>query len=328
MTFIKVKAHKLKSMGSNIRGAVLIAVLIISVVLVVLMGVTSKLMDSRLQLASQSKQLYRDKAAIYTKANELSYLLATQRLTVAGVSQGIAKQSLERNEDGLFMNPIAGDEIRTDGYQYTEDTGLVYSIQNENGLIPINSSGQYWLKRWLKAQGYNMAEQAKFADILADYADADDWRRPGGAEKSEYNGKKLSEPANFLLQSCTELQQLVGWQEVLKLHPEFMRYCSLRRSAGVNINAIPVSLWQAIWPQSAAQLAKLREKNGWFIHAEEVTQIAPAFINEADEMYSSLGGNTFKLNVNLHQQTYNRSVTIGTNLQFPVVFKANVDFSH
>ncbi len=319
---------KFNGVGVKSRGAVLIAVLIISVVLVVLMGVTSKLMDSRLQLALHSKQMYRDKTAVYAKANELSYLLATQRLTVAGVSQGIAKQSLERNDDGLFLNPIAGDEIRTDGYQYNDDTGMKYSIQNENGLIPINSSGQYWLKRWLKAQGYNMAEQAKFADILADYADADDWRRPGGAEKSEYNAKKLSEPANFLLQNCSELQQLLLWQELLKQHPEYMGYCSLRRTPSININAIPIRLWQMIWPQSATQLAQRRKNNSWFIYADEVSQIEPSFINESDEMYSPLGGNTFKLIVNLHQQIYNSRVTIGTNLHPPVVFKANVDFSH
>ncbi|WP_416305713.1 general secretion pathway protein GspK [Neptunicella sp. SCSIO 80796] len=309
------------------QGAALIAVLIISIVLVVLMGVTSKLMDSRLQLAQQSRQMFRDQAAVYAKANELTYLLSTQRMTVAGISQGTAKANMERNDDGLFIHPVVGDELRVDGYQYRSDSaGVEYSIQNENGLIPVNTSTQYWIRRWLKGQGYNIVEQAKLADILADYADADDWRRPGGAEKNEYAAQKQSAPANFLLQSCTELQQLVGWQEVLKLHPEFMRYCSLRRSAGVNINAIPVSLWQAIWPQSAAQLAKLREKNGWFIRASEVNLVEPTFINEIEEMYSPLGGYTFDISVQKNAVALTKRISIGSNLIPPFVLRGNAVF--
>jgi general secretion pathway protein K len=281
-------------------GAALLAVLIVAVVMVVLLGVATNTMQSRLLLAQQSKQKLQDQAQVYSKANQLIYLLATQRITAAGISQGINPQGLLRNKEGFWALPIIGDELRGDGEVTTEESGLRYSIQNEAGLIPINSSGQYWLKRWLQKVGYSVSEQSSFGDTLADYADPDNWRRPGGAEIADYKKRLSPQPANFLLQSCSELWKVNLWAAMLEQHPEMLSVCSLGRSAVLNLNVVPITLWQRYWPNSAAKITNQRLQGIWLQNAEDVLGIEPAFLNERDEYYTTLGGRYFRLKLSLN----------------------------
>ncbi|GGD57567.1 type II secretion system protein GspK [Lacimicrobium alkaliphilum] len=299
------------------QGAALLAVLVVAVVLVVMLGVASSLMEQRLTLAQDSRQAMQDRADVYAKANELIYLSVTQRLTFAGISQGLDKKGAERNEDGQFLHPVIGDELRFDGYVYQTEEGLRFSIQNENGLLPINSSFQYWLKRWLQGQGYNEAEQARFADTLADYADGDTWRRPAGAERQHYQRNGLPEPADFLLQQCTELYKVVGWQGLLQRHSELVNLCSLRRTPSININAIPVKLWQTLWPDSANKLAQARSQQQWFIRNEDAWRIEPALLLESEENYRTLGGDFFTIRVSKGSAHYSTSVQRGSGSVYP-----------
>lgn len=302
-------------------GAALIAVLIVAVVMVVLMGGISKLMDSRMQMAWASKQLYIDRAEVYAKVSELTYLLATQRVTAAGISQGTNPQGLITDEEGYWALPIIGDEIRADGEPILEGNGLSYSIQNEAGLIPLNVSSQYWLKRWLKGIGYSAAEQAKFADTLADYADPDDWRRPSGAEKASYKDGLFTQPANFLLQSCSELWKVSSWAAMLVQHPAILTLCSLDRSDVLNLNAIPVSLWQLFWPNSAEKIASLRSQGKWLQNSADVLAAEPALLNEIEEYYSPLGGDQFQVEVTHNDSVTRLRVERGGGLQPPFTIR-------
>lgn len=273
------------------KGAALLAVLVVAVVLVVMLGVASALMQQRLTLANASKQMLSDHAAVYAKANQLTYLLVTQRWTFAGVSQGLNTKGFERNEDGLFLQPLTGDELRMDGFEYQTDEGLKFSLQNENGLLPINSASPYWLKRWLKGKGYSAPEQARFADSLADYADGDQWSRPGGAEVSSYEKAKMPPPRNYLLQHCGELALVYGWPPLLAEHPEIISHCSLRRTPTLNINAVPPQLWAALWPESAERLTYNRASGRWFTSFEQAYLVEPGLLLESQDLYSPLGGN-------------------------------------
>ncbi|ALS99254.1 type II secretion system protein GspK [Lacimicrobium alkaliphilum] len=299
------------------QGAALLAVLVVAVVMVVMLGVASSLMQQRLTLAQDSQQAMLDRAEVYAKANELIYLTATQRLTFAGISRGRDAKGAERNEDGQFLFPVIGDELRFDGYTYQTEEGLSYSIQNESGLLPINSSFQYWLKLWLQGKGYNDAEQARFADTLADYADGDTWRRPAGAEQHSYQREQLPPPADFLLQQCTELYKVAGWQGLLERHPELVNLCSLRRTPDINLNAMPLALWKTLWPDSADRLAEGRAQGQWFIRYEDAYRIEPALLLEAEENYRPLGGNYFIISVSKGGAQYSTSVQRGRGSIYP-----------
>jgi general secretion pathway protein K len=304
------------------RGAALLAVLVVAVIMVMLMGVASTMLESRLSLAQDAKQQFREQIAVYSKQNELIYLLATQRITAAGVSQGSNDKGFLRDHENHWLMSIIGDEIRTDGYLTKAASGLTFSIQNEAGLLPINSSGQYWLKVWLKANVHNSRERVKYSDTLADYADPDDERRPAGAEKGDYNkggtnnvgnnkrgyNKKYTTglnntflPANFLLQNCHELWRVPGWSVLLSQFPSLISHCSLRRSGALNMNAIPLTLWRSLWPNSVVRVEKLREQKNWFLTDSAIFAAQPSIITVPDDYYSYLGGQTFRLKVQVNK---------------------------
>jgi general secretion pathway protein K len=288
------------------KGAALLAVLVVAVIMVVLMGVASTMLQSRLSLAQAAKQKFQDTVQVYALQNELIYLLATQRITAAGVSQGIDPKGFLKNKEDYWVLPIIGDEIRADGYVIKDDSGLTYSIQNESGLISINSAGQYWLNTWLKSKGVNSRARAIYEDGLADYADADNLRRPAGAERGDYLKKAVNEdhanslPANFLLQSCNELWSIAGWDVLLTQSPSFISYCSLSRGVSINMNAVPLSLWQSLWPNSAARVAKLREQDNWFLSGSTILAVEPSLLNIPDDYYTYLGGDTFRIRVQIN----------------------------
>jgi general secretion pathway protein K len=311
--------------GANLRqyqnGAALLAVLIVALVLVILMSVASQTMQSRLTLAENSKQQLLDHAQVQAKIAELTYLLATQRLTVVGVSQGDLEQGLLKNQDGRWLSPITGDEIRGDGKIYQEDSGIEYAVQNEAGLIPVNSREQFWLKLGLRGLGYSYAQQARYADTLADYADPDNWRRPAGAEKASYQSQGVTQPANFLLQSCSELARILTWSQLLDKHPELVKYCSLGRGGTINVNALPLELWAILWPNSLQHVMQQRENGKWFVLGADVLAIEPSFLPVSDELYSTLNGRTFTLRVSKHGVTSAFRLTRGNGKLKPYTLR-------
>jgi general secretion pathway protein K len=303
------------------RAAALLAVLVVSVVMVILLGVATTTLQSRLVLAQQSKQKLQDQAQVYAKTNQLIYLLATQRLTAAGVSKGINPQGLLRNEEGYWALPIIGDELRSDGELISEENGLSYLIQNEAGLLSINSSGQYWLKKWLQKVAYSAAERAYLGDTLADYADPDSWSRPGGAELASYKDQLFPQPANFLLQGCGELWKLLRWQDVLRQQPEILTLCSLGRSDELNLNAVPLRLWQVLWPNSAEKIASQRQQGQWLLRDSDFLGMEPALLLEIDDYYSTVGGNQFQVQVSKNAAATSIRIKRGRGLLAPFTIR-------
>ena len=301
------------------NGAVLLAVLIVALAAVILLGVVSHALNNRIYLAQQAKQKLQDVSSVYGKFHELSYLLATQRITVAGVSTGLNPQGLLRDDEGHWLLTVIGDEIRTDGFTYTLQNDLRFSIQNEAGLLGINSSGQYWLKKILASYGLSAIEQAGFADVLADYADSDDWRRPLGAESHAYQKVKSPLPRNYLLQSCNELWRLQTWSEWLNKYPDFLRFCGISRGETLNLNVIPVELWRRLWPASANKINEQREQGKWLVSDGEILLLEPTFAQIPEDYYSTLGSQKFLLSIQKGGSKLFVTVAIGNGKSKPIL---------
>jgi general secretion pathway protein K len=301
-------------------GAALLAVLVVAVVMVLLLGVAANTLQSRLIIAQRSQHHIQDAALATAKLNELIYLITTQRSTVAGISQGALKGAL-LDDEGHWVHSIIGDEIRVDGFSYQQGNGVEYVLQNTAGLIPVNARGQYWLKYWLRGWGLSVVEQANYGDILADYADADNWRRPGGAEKEEYQKAVLSAPANFLLQTCSELRKLPLWRETINQHAEMLAQCNLSRSDSLNINAVPLFLWKVLWPESADNLYQQRMKGKWLLNHSDIIAAEPSFLLLNEQNYSHLSAGVFNLLVAKGSVTYKVNVERGNGNTPPITIK-------
>ena len=307
------------SLHSKQSGAALLAVLVVSVVLAIMLSVASQLMEQRLKLATQSKINAQNRARVFEKVSELQYILVTQELTVAGVSEGPGERRIDNNGVPVSAFIPIGDEIRIDGHLYKEEDGLVFSVQNEMGLIPINSSSSFWLRRWLAKQGLSAVTQSGYIDKLADYADGDTWQRPGGAEQFAYKNHQFTDIPNYLLQQCTEVQQVLGYGELIKTTPSLLSQCSLRRTGSININAIPLSLWNILWPGSTEKVKERRENNRWFVRQDDARAVEPEFLNIPEEWYSTLVATGFVVKVELNGQIQKLSVTRGNGLAMPLI---------
>jgi general secretion pathway protein K len=306
-------------------GAALLAVLIVAVVLVLLVNVVSTTLNSRLVLAQHSKDKLQDQAAVYGKLNELVYLTSTAQMTVAGISQGTVVQIPNDDEMGRSSLSPLGDELRVDGYEYKQEDGLVLSIQNQAGLIPVNSRGQYWLKRWLAGYGLSTIKQNRFGDILADYADPDTWRRPSGAEQASYKKQPFSGPANYLLQSCSELWKLVDWSTLLQSHSALLQQCSLSRGGSLNLNAIPINLWRILWPNSAEKIAEQRLLGKSLLNDNDIFLVEPALLVIYDDYYNIFGGKMHNLIVHKNSEVMSWGIETGTGLGQPFTIRKSAN---
>lgn len=261
----------------NQRGAALLSALVVSVVLVLLVSVTASVMETRLSLAENSIEQFEGLTKVYQKEQELIYYIATQRKTFAGVST--AKNSAgQARFDGMWLNQLTGDEIRVDGYvneEVIDDIDVKYSIQAENGLIPVNTSDATWRNLWYRAYELDISDISILEDMLVDYADADEWAKPAGAERAAYKKADKPTPPNYLLQSCDELRNILIWDKVTKQNPSMLGECALSRVARLNLNAVPLSMWRKLWPDSYSTIANARVSGQWITNESEALSVSP-----------------------------------------------------
>lgn len=273
-------------------GVALLAVLAVSVALSLLIASATVMMQRQLTIAQDAKELFFEKAAVHKKTQELSYLLATQRITRAGISTGL-RESGSKRIDGRFTSTLTGDEIRVDGLEnkaIVDGVDVSFSIQAMDGLIPINTSSNLWLKQWLSSNGLNTFEITKFVDRLADYADENDWSRPAGAEKYAYASKAMQVPTNFLLQRCTEIFNVIEAQTVIDKYKLNLKQCSLNRSASVNINAMPQSLVSTLFGRQGQQIYRARRQGKWLLSTDEA-RLTLDRLNNVNENYITVISN-------------------------------------
>ncbi|MFC3121942.1 hypothetical protein [Agaribacter flavus] len=298
------------------RGVVLLAVLGFLIIASILISSASVIMEERLNIATQSQQNFYNLALAHSKKAELIYLLSTQRLTVAGISQGRNPEGAITNEDGFFVNRTTGDELRVDGQVITTENSLSFAIQNMAGLIAINTSEQFWLSRYLNNSRVSSINKHRLLDSLRDYADEDDTQSAAGKEAS--SGYHTS---NYLLQSCTELYSVAHWSAYLLTDDSLLEHCSLGRTSILNFNAVPIRLWKRLFPDSADKVQQMREKGEWLESLNSLTQMEPSIVNLQDEYYSVLGGKRFAVLV-WHEGVQVKShIQVGDNLAKPFTSK-------
>ena len=300
----------------------MLSVLIVSMILVLLIATSTILMENKLSIAQSSQQFVTQKLAVHAKVNELKYLAASQRATYKGISTGTNETGAQR-DDGLWIYKITGDELRADGYSYQEtiatndEVVLTYSLQADNGLIPINTSKQYWLERWLNANGVDYFNTKKLLDHIADYADPDDWSRPVGAESSVYLPNNLPAPPNYLFQNCHELTKVYEWS-ALAVDTPLVDYCRLSRTANLNINAVPEALIKVLFPSSYNAIVTARNNDTWLLDDKSAIAAIPELSLLPDPYYSLMEQSYFHITVSTPQYEEKWFLHRGTGTQIPL----------
>ncbi len=90
--------------------------------------------------------------------------------------------------------------------------GIAVVAVDESGKIDLNNAPDAMLKALLQTAGEQDADTAgKLVDVIDDWKDIDDLRRPNGAEAPEYQAAGLSyKPANAQFEAVAELQRVLG----------------------------------------------------------------------------------------------------------------------
>jgi len=102
------------------------------------------------------------------------------------------------------------------GWQEGDATVTVVAV-DESAKIDLNSAADTLLKGLLQNIGGLDAEAAdRLFDAIADWRDADDLRRPNGAEEPDYRSAGLKyKPANAMFDTVGELQRVLGMTPAL-----------------------------------------------------------------------------------------------------------------
>jgi general secretion pathway protein K len=177
------------SLKSHMRGIALVLVLWITVLLTVIAG-----------------------SFAYGMRNEA---LAARNALSTAQARWVADGAVNRTVFELMRPKVSPDVWAPDGSVHAWDEAgarIAVVAIDESGKIDLNQAPDNLLKGLLQTAGGLDADSAdRFVDVIGDWKDADDLRRPNGAEAPEYQAAGLPyKPANAPFEAVPELQRVLG----------------------------------------------------------------------------------------------------------------------
>jgi general secretion pathway protein K len=146
--------------------------------------------------------------------------LAARNTVSLAQARSLADGAIYRTVYELMRPRTLVDAWQPDGsvHAWTEgDTRIAVSALDESGKIDINTAPDMLLKGLLQtAAGVDPDAAARLIDVIGDWKDADDLRRPNGAEAPDYQAAGLTyKPANAPFESVAELQRVLGMTDAI-----------------------------------------------------------------------------------------------------------------
>ena len=228
------------------RGFILAAILWALVALAALAAYMDQATDTHVENARRSKLLLQ--AEIDRRSTEATvlYLLATNRVNFRGVV--LAREQEFLDPDVPIPDGFGYGELRFGGEPYAGLGGVVFSLQDEAGLVSVNAPDDPALQLVLRHLGAPDDAVARLMPRLRDYMDRNDDLGLDGAERHAYERAGLLPPANWFLASPTELNRVLGADRLLP--PAAWRrlrtMSTPRLVAGRNFNTMPVEVVAAL----------------------------------------------------------------------------------
>lgn len=174
-----------------------------------------------------------------------------------------------------------------DGAPYAA-SGLEVSLQDEAGLINLDTLPSRTLPRLVEQFGVEPRLAPALAARLADFLDPDDLVRAGGAERDAYRAAGRPPPPNGPLRGRAELLGVLGWEEAApKGSWRAVRSLVVTDSVnvGVNINTTPATVLQVLYglTPDQAERAVARRRIAPFATLEDLGRAAGvALVGDAE----------------------------------------------
>lgn len=176
----------------------------------------------------------------------LVYLLATNRKNHRALVVDNQQRFTELVDEAL---PEEGDaEIALTGHAYAGLGEIRFSVQDEAGLVPVNSPNAPQLDAILRHVGVSTQDAIRVVARVADYVDIDTELSLNGAERFDYTRRSLPPPPNWLMASHQELKKVLGIEQIItddqwrRLRP----LLTMRQGVGLNVNTMPPELIAAL----------------------------------------------------------------------------------
>jgi len=146
--------------------------------------------------------------------------LAARNAVSLAQARGLADGAIMRVAFELLRPRTLAESWQADSVVHYWDDGDAHVAANaidESGKIDLNAASDALLKGLFQsAGGLDVDAGQGVVDVIDDWKDADDLRRPNGAEAADYQAAGLSyKPANAPFESVAELQRVLGMTPTL-----------------------------------------------------------------------------------------------------------------
>lgn len=203
------------------------------------------------------------------------------------------------SEWGFGVGPQA---LRVDGRVYRLPSGVRVSVQDERGLIGLNTFDPEQMRQFLRGRGVDAAEFDRLIDTLDDYTDLDDFRRASGAEKEMYAAAGLPEPRNDFLVSPFELGRVLRWRDLGWMQPRPSDFFSAHREPWINVNTAPPEVLRAFtFSDVSVKRAMERRELQPFANAGELAMVSGIVLAE-DEVFNFYPGLFYRVRLWMPEQ--------------------------
>ena len=226
------------------RGFVLLAVLAALVVMALIATAIATLAERAIEDERALEASLDGRLAMHSTEATLLYLLASQRMTLGGLT---VDMQVTRTEDEIASNEVAmpvspiGNEIRLDGRSYRGVGPARFALQDDRGRLSPGWVDPALRSRLVAQLGGDPIRAEDLFATLVDYQDTDDLPRLNGAEAEEYRAAGLPPPPNRPLANPLELRGVLGWRDLLAPLDDaaLMERFTLSRVPSVNVNTAP-----------------------------------------------------------------------------------------
>ena len=256
------------------RGFVLVATLWILAGLAVLATYLDGVTTANVERATAAREALQRELDRRNTETTLIYLLATNRKNHRALLVDEEQRFVEIDE----ILPAAADvEIALGGQTYAGLGEIRFSVQDEAGLVPVNTPNAPQLGAMLRQVGVSAPDASRLVARVADYVDIDAELSLNGAERFDYARRNLPPPPNWLMASHQELKKVLGATQTITERQwyELRPVLTMRQGLGLNFSTMPPILIAALLDADERTVDEIRKESAAApIGASRIAQLA------------------------------------------------------
>jgi hypothetical protein len=208
-------------------------------------------------------------------------------------------------------------QLMLDGRFYDARGDAIVAVQDELGLVNLNSFDEGAVAGALAEVGVSPRQTTRLAATLADYVDEDDLVRAGGAEARSYS--EGNSYLNRTLSHRWDVLNVIGWRQALNIDQREAFWALTTASArqgGININTAPAGVLRAVLgDERVSQAILVRRTQRALRDIEEVQALTANSQSAAGAGFAISPGNAFRIVVAVSEgqrrYAFERRIEIG-----------------